>query len=186
MAIVLPLPGIKGYRMDYLLAGERTNRLSFRKVKPTDFKLWLPFHEEPLSSQYWDGLPKNPVTACQQQFDSIFERYENRRGGMNALICSETGDFIGLCGLLIQTVDSEEALEIGYSVLPNYWGRGFAAEAAQKCKEVAFQNDWAPHLISIIHIDNTPSKKVAVKIGMQWYRTTRYANNPVDVYRVDR
>ena len=171
--------------MDYLLEGEQTKRLSFRKVQPTDFKLWLPFHEEPLSSQYWDGLPDNPQTACQQQFERIFERYDTGLGGMNALICTKTHKFIGLCGLLVQTVDGIKELEIGYSILPDYWGQGFATEAAEYCKKTAFKKDWAGHLISIIHVDNVPSKKVAVNIGMQWHRTTTFNRNPVDIYQIN-
>lgn len=171
--------------MDYLLEGEETKRLRFRKVQPTDFKLWLPFHEDPLSSQYWDGLPKDPKTACQQQFDRIFERYHTGLGGMNALICKKAHNIIGLCGLLVQIVDGIKELEIGYSILPEHWGKGYATEAARKCKQVAFKNQWASHLISIIQVNNLPSKNVATKIGMQKHKTTTYNQNPVAIYRVN-
>ena len=63
--------------MKLLLEGETTTRLQFRTLKPSDFDTWLPFHEEPLSTQYWEGLPKDPYTACKQQFDKTFERYAN-------------------------------------------------------------------------------------------------------------
>lgn len=171
--------------MDYLLAGEQTDRLTFRKVLPSDYEYWLPFHEEPLSSQYWEGIPTDPETACQQQFDAIFERYTNGTGGMNALICRKTDRLVGLCGLMIQEVDGTEALEIGYSILPEFWGKGYATEAAQKCKKVAFEKEWASQLISIIHIANTPSQKVAFKNGMELFKTTTYKNNPVHLYSIN-
>lgn len=171
--------------MKYLLAGEESNRLLFRALVASDYLAWLPFHEEPLSSQFWEGLPSDPETPCQQQFDSIFERYNYNMGGMNALICKETNRLVGLCGLLVQIVDGIKELEIGYSILPEHWGIGYATEAAKKCKEVAFYNMWASHLIAIIHVDNLPSKKVAVKTGMHLNRTTTYKNNPVDIYRIN-
>lgn len=171
--------------MKYLLAGEESDRLLFRKIVASDYDAWLPFHQEPLSSQYWNGLPKDPGTACQQQFDTIFERYANNTGGMNALVCKSSGSLIGICGLLVQRVDGMKELEIGYSILPKFWNYGYATEAAQKCKEVAFKNEWVPYLISIIHVDNLPSKKVAVKLGMQLQRTTTYKKNPVHIYRID-
>lgn len=171
--------------MKYLLAGEESQRLLFRTILTSDFDAWLPFHQNPLSSQYWTGLPKNPVEACQQQFDAIFERYINNKGGMNALICKKTTDLVGFCGLLMQTVNGKDELEIGYSILPSYWGNGYATEAAIKCKEVAFVNAWAPHLISIIHVNNLPSKKVALKIGMELRETTTYKQNPVEIFAIN-
>ena len=170
---------------DILLLEEQfSERLFFRKVVPQDFDVWLPFYENPASTQYWNGLPKNPEKACRQQFDRIFERYEKRLGGMNALIDKNSSKLIGMCGLLIQIVDGEEELEIGYSVLPQQWRKGYAFEAAQKCKLYAFENKLAKSLISIIHVDNTPSKKVALKNGMHLDKITTYKENPVGIFRI--
>ncbi|MUH34842.1 N-acetyltransferase [Zobellia amurskyensis] len=170
--------------MELLLEGEQTERLLFRKVLSSDFESWLPFHKDKRSSQFWEGLPTDPKIACQQQFDRIFERYENDLGGMNALISKSTGEFIGLCGLLKQTVDGIEELEIGYSILPKYWRQGYASEAAIKCKIYAQQQHLAKSLISIIHVGNIPSQKVAQSNGMHLDNTTTYHNNPVHIFRV--
>jgi len=86
---------------------------------------------------------------------------------------------------MLQNVDGKKELEIGYSILPMYWGLGYAPEAAKKCKEIAKQNKWASHLISIIQIDNIASKRVAEKNGMHIEKTTVYHNNTVHIYRID-
>ncbi|MBO0321869.1 GNAT family N-acetyltransferase [Muricauda sp. CAU 1633] len=170
----------------YLLENQSSERLLFRKIAPSDFEDWLPFYHNPKSTQFWDGLPSDPIQACQAQFDRIFERYENNLGGMNALILKETNELVGLCGLLVQTVDNREELEIGYSILPNFWLQGFAFEAAQKCKAFAFINNFSDSLISIIHVDNVPSQKVALKNGMYLDKTTTYKDNPVHIFRVTK
>lgn len=103
---------------------------------------------------------------------------------MNVLTLKTTGNLIGLCGLLIQTVGGIQELEIGYSVLPQYWYKGYATEAAKKCREFAFGNKLAESLISIIHIDNIPSQRVAIKNGMYLDKTTTYTNNQVHIFRV--
>ncbi|PIB30530.1 GNAT family N-acetyltransferase [Maribacter sp. 4G9] len=172
--------------MNYSMESEETERLKFRKLTMADFDAWLPFHEDPRSSQYWSGLPKDPISACSQQFDRVFERYEKDLGGMFAIINKDTEELVGLCGLLVQIVDGQQELEIGYSILPKYWGNGFATEAAGKCKLTAFKKGWANHLISIIHIDNEPSKKVAINNGMHLEKRTEYKNNPVYIFRIDR
>ena len=170
----------------FLLDGENSERLYFRKVAPEDFEDWLPFYLNPQSTQFWDGLPKEPKEACRQQFDRIFERYQDEPGGMNALIHKTTSELIGLCGLLVQQVDDQQELEIGYSILPKFWLQGFAFEAAQKCKNFAFENGFTDSLISIIHVDNIPSQKVALKNGMYLEKTTTYKENPVHIFRVNR
>ncbi len=168
----------------YLLENQESNRLLYRKVKPEDYKLWLPFYKNPASNKYWSGSPENPKEACDQQFHNIFERYTKGMGGMNALIHKKDNTFIGMCGLLTQTVDGIKELEIGYSILPKFWLNGYAYEAASKCKQYAFGHKLSSSLISIIHVDNIPSQKVALKNGMYLDKTTSYKENPVHIYRV--
>ncbi|WP_209404302.1 GNAT family N-acetyltransferase [Pseudozobellia sp. WGM2] len=167
-----------------LLEDQETERLLFRKVLKSDFEDWLPFHEDKRTSQYWEGLPENPYLACQQQFDRIFERYEKGLGGMNALISKANNKLVGLSGLLVQKVDHQEELEIAYSLLPTYWGKGFAKEAAQRCKAYVSEQQLSETMISIIQIHNTPSQKVASSLGMHIDNTTTYSNNKVYIYRI--
>ena len=169
----------------YLLNGETSERLNFRKIVPSDFETWLPFYHDPSSTEFWEGLPKDPKIACQAQFDRIFERYGNDSGGMNALILKDSENLVGICGLLVQEVDGITELEIGYSILPKYRKQGLALEAAKKCKQYAFDNRFASSLISIIHVDNIPSQKVAINNGMHLDKTTTYKDNPVHIFRVD-
>ncbi|MGB5500088.1 MAG: GNAT family N-acetyltransferase [Maribacter sp.] len=170
--------------MDYLLTGEESERLYFRKVKPSDFERWLAFHEDPSSMAFWSEEYLSPKAACQLWFDKTFFRYKNNLGGMCALIDKKTGAFIGQCGLLKQTVDTIQELEIGYSLLPIFRDLGYATEAAIKCKSFAFEHQLAQSLISIIHIDNKASQNVAIKNGMSLDKTITYKNNPVDIFRV--
>jgi len=170
--------------MNLLLEGEESKRLSFRKVLKTDFNAWLPFHQEPLSSLYFAGEVLEPEAACQNWFTKVFNRYAQNLGGLNALINKENGQLIGMCGLLIQTVDELQELEIGYSILPEYWKKGYATEAAKKCKNYAFQRKLAESIISIIHIDNIGSQKVAMNNGMFLDKTTTYKGIPVHIFRV--
>lgn len=168
----------------YLLDGTRTARMRLRLFSEKDFEAWLPFYDDPESTRFWEGLPKVPREACRQQFDRILTRYREGLGGMNALIDRESGKLLGMCGLLVQQVDGQTDLEIGYSLLPFARGLGYATEAALHCRDQAFANHWADTLISIIHRENTPSMRVARNLGMRPERETRYKENPVLIFRI--
>lgn len=153
--------------MKFLLTHEKSERLNFRLLQENDFDIWLPFFESSDTARFLAMDPNNTKEElCKFWFDKVFNRYENDLGGMNVLIDKSTGEFIGQCGLLVQEVESQTRLEVGYSILPQFCGKGYAAEAAIKCKKFAFENNFTTSLISIIHPENIASEKVALKNGM--------------------
>lgn len=83
----------------------------------------------------------------------------------------KTGAFVGMCGLLVQDMDGDQRLEVGYSLLPQHHGKGFAIEAARFAREHAFakayDKDFDHLIVSMIHVDNKPSIKVALKNEMK-------------------
>jgi [ribosomal protein S5]-alanine N-acetyltransferase len=169
--------------MNSLLNSQQTPRLLFRKIDLSDFDAWLKFFEAPETSTHWIEEKETPKIACEKWYQRQFERYQNNLGGMNALIEKSSGQLVGHAGLLVQIVDGITELEIGYSLLPEFWGKGYAIEAAQKCKEYAFENKLANSLISIISLTNLPSQKVAIKNGMSIDKQTVYKGNQVYIFR---
>lgn len=151
-----------------MLNGVQTQRLDFRLLQETDFDDWLPFfYQKDILHFLALDTRMAPHELCRLWLDKAFARYAEDRGGLNVLIDRETGAFIGQCGLLVQTINETEYLEIGYSILPQFWGKGYASEAAIKCRKMAFENGYATQLISLVHQDNVASAKVALKNGMQ-------------------
>jgi ribosomal-protein-alanine N-acetyltransferase len=170
--------------MSLLLDGKQTERLTFRKVQLADFNTWLEFFRHPDTHKHWVSEQSTPEQTCRDWYARQQQRYNNDEGGMNALIEKATGKLIGHCGLLRQTVDGIPELEIGYSLLPEFWNKGYASEAAIACRDHAFQQRLSPGLISIISVTNTASEKVAMKVGMKVEKVTTYKGNKVNIFRL--
>lgn len=170
----------------YSLEGQETERLIFRKLLKSDFDTWMEFCLDRESGKYISLLSKinGPTKRCEAWFERVLYRYDNGLGGMNVLIDKQSQSFVGQCGLLIQTIDGIEELEIGYSLMPKWRGKGYATEAARKCKEFTFRNNLSESLISVIHIDNNDSSRVAIANGMHLERTTVSNGDPVNIYRI--
>jgi len=168
----------------YLLINQETSRIQFRKIEIVDFNIWLKFFKDPTSFEHWHEERKEPEIECSNWYKKQFDRYATGRGGMNALIEKTTGKLIGHCGLLVQTVDGIQEMEVGYSLLPDFRNQGYATEAAGKCKDFAFENEFSESLISIVSLTNTPSANVAVKNGMHSEKETIYNQNQVTIFRI--
>jgi len=159
--------------MKYLLTDQETARLRFRLLQDNDFDEWTNLFKEDHVAEFLGLDPKlSPSQLCQAWYDKTNNRYDNQLGGMNVLIDKKTHRFVGQSGLLVQTIDNEERLEVGYSILPEFWKQGYAYEAALKCKNYAFENNFADSLVSVVHFDNIGSEKVALKNGMTFEKTT--------------
>jgi len=172
--------------MKYLLNGQESERLWFRQVSESHVQEWLTFFENPITSQFWIANKDLPEIDCREWYHKQRTRYQNDLGGMNALIDKITGKLVGHAGLLVQEVNGIKELEVAYSLVPEFWHQGYATEAAKKCKDYAFQNDFSPSLISIISLTNLPSEAVARKNGMVVDFETCYNENRVNIFRIQK
>src|SRR6266576_5366050 len=111
------------------------------------------------------------------------------RGGLPspfAVVIRSDGVLVGYCGFLHQEVDGEKEIEIGYRLHPDYWNRGIATEAARQMRDHAFSDLELPRVISLIHCDNTPSRRVAEKIGMTFEKEILFRGFPTQVFALIR
>jgi RimJ/RimL family protein N-acetyltransferase len=109
--------------------------------------------------------------------------------GLWAIEDRATGEFLGNCGPVHQTVDDRPELEIGWSVTPTRARQGIATEAAAAVRDHCFSTLDRPYVISLIRPENTPSRGVAERIGMTIWKETLFPPSlrwPHLVFRVER
>lgn len=167
----------------FILDKVTTERLKFRKVVLKDAEEWMQFinsHDALEFLPFKTGSRKASEEWIQRQL----LRYDENQSGLCALIEKHTGRMVGQCGLLVQEVDGKTELEIGYHLIPEFWKKGYATEAAQAAKDFAFSKNLSESLISIIHINNLNSQKVAERNGMKREVQTDFRGFPVFIYRV--
>lgn len=92
--------------------------------------------------------------------------YQQKGFGLWLVTLLATGEFVGECGLTPQEIEGTIEIEIGYHVRNDLQGRGYATEAAAACRDLARDVLKTKRLIAITHPNNTPSQRVAEKIGL--------------------
>lgn len=172
------------YRYEDQLASKR---LTTRFIQPDDVAWWIPFFEDPLSTAYLPNhnLPDAAVRAS-HWIERQLMRYDKQLYGLQVLIEKNTGQCIGQCGLITQEVDGQKEIEVGYHVLKEYRGQGFAPEAARLFIDFAFDHNQADSVISLIDIRNTNSQCVALKNGLRRERQLKWNELDAYLYRINR
>lgn len=94
--------------------------------------------------------------------------YEKNGFGILAVYSKEFCRVVGYCGFFQQKIRGTEELEISYRLLPEFWGRGLATEAAVLVRDHGFKTLAVGHLIALIDPRNAPSVAVAKRLGMKW------------------
>ena len=92
---------------------------------------------------------------------------------------------VGYCGFF-QHAEVPGEIEIGYRLHPDYWNRGLITEAARAVRDHGFADLELPRVISLIHPENIPSRRVAEKNGMDVEKQIMFRGFPTLVYAITR
>jgi ribosomal-protein-alanine N-acetyltransferase len=166
-----------------------SDRLVLRRVAPDDLPFFTRLHALPEVAQdlYPGGRPRSPEeTAAWLQY--TLASYEQLALGYLAVLRKEDGALIGRCGLMDMVVESaapEHGIrrgwfgregapaglaltyetELGYTLDPAAWGKGFATEAARCVRDYAREVLGLSYTVSAILPQNARSRRVAERGG---------------------
>lgn len=143
-----------------------TERLLLREMRQDDLAALCAImcDEETMQAAY--ESPFTPVEV-QRWLNRHLDRYRTLGFGLWAVVCKETGQMIGQCGLTLQQWDDRDLPEIGYLFRRDCWHKGYATEAAMACKQFAFHTLGLDRVCSIIRDTHIASQRVALRCGMQ-------------------
>jgi [ribosomal protein S5]-alanine N-acetyltransferase len=96
----------------------------------------------------------------------ISSRWAKDGIGFCSLIEKRSGKFAGWCGLW-ELKESGET-EVGYAIAGEFWGKGFASESAKAFLEYGFNKLNLEKIVAVAREENTASRRVMEKIGMQF------------------
>jgi ribosomal-protein-alanine N-acetyltransferase len=143
-----------------------TARLRLRLMQPDDVAaLFFIFADPKVMAAF--RMPPFDRTQMTQWVQRNLDHQIAHGYGLFSVILKAESLLIGDCGLELIDVDGTQVAELGYDFRSDYWNQGYATEAAQAVRDYAFAHLQMPRLISLIRVGNTPSRRVAEKIGMR-------------------
>lgn len=102
--------------------------------------------------------------ACRDYQQLLKTNAESGGLGHFRITHAQDGHFIGL-GKLTPLPDQPDTAELGYMLLPDYWGKGIASLVAAWLIERAHSTAQLTHLTAIIDPDNLASRKILINHG---------------------
>lgn len=160
-----------------------TERLNFRMLRASDFPTYEKWCADIEVMRYIGGKTLERVLAW-RHLSNLVGHWGLLGYGYYAVEEKGTGNFIGRVGFTNQP--GWPGFELGWTIAPRYQGRGYATEAARMLLSYAFDELDQPHVISIIHKDNTPSRRVAEKLGQKVEGECVLIDIPYLVYGIHR
>jgi RimJ/RimL family protein N-acetyltransferase len=161
----------------------KTDRLALRPWKPDDAEAFFGIYGDPRVSQHLTMPPFPDLASARARLAAVMAMNAERGFGHWAMIEAD-GTLVGSAGF--RPVAASRDLEVGFTVAPSRWGRGYASEIAAACVLHGFSRLGAPRILSATAKANTPARRVMDKIGMRFLRTDHDEGVDWCVYVVER
>ncbi len=144
----------------------RTSRVDMRAVCGDDVAMVYAFNGSSVTLQYVARDPYTALTEAEEKVQEFVESIDQKNGLWWTFILRETGQSMGYGGLFDLDAGNGSA-EIGYGLLPEFWGHGHITEIVGEMVRFGF----AEMDLSLIHAlvvpGNVASEKVLLRHGFE-------------------
>lgn len=145
-----------------------TERLILRDLEETDLDGIFGLDSDPEVLRYIGTPVMTDRSQAEQVIALIRQQYQENGIGRWAMEDRTTGAFVGWCGLKVETrLRPFPYYDIGYRILRQYWGHGYATESAMACLRHGFDVLNYPEIGACAAVENEASNHILRKIGMQ-------------------
>jgi [ribosomal protein S5]-alanine N-acetyltransferase len=144
-----------------------TARLLLREFTAGDWPAVLAYQNNPLYLRYYEWTTRTPEAV--REFVQMFldqQRTRPRTKFQLAVTLKTTGHLIGNCGIRLESAHAG-AGDIGYELDPQFWGQGYATEAAREIVRFGFTELKLHRIWAQCIADNAGSARVLEKLGMR-------------------
>ncbi len=158
----------------------KSERLTLRPFTLTDAEFIVDLVNQPSFIQNIRDVGVRTIADAEKYLENgPISSYERNGFGLLAVVLNDTTQLIGMCGLIKR--DTLEDVDIGYAFLPQYWSKGYAAEAALAVMDHAKKVMGLKRVVAIVDPKNAGSIRVLEKIGMSFEKMVKLSENDIDL-----
>lgn len=141
-----------------------TERLGLRRFTRADADWLVELYGDPDVTRYLGGT-KDRASTEQMLELRVLQYYDEHPGlGMWVTVDRSSGTRVGFH--LLNNIQGESFIQIGFTLTKTAWGRGFGTEMASAVLRYGFVDLSLPSIVGIASLDNHASQRVLSKIGL--------------------
>ena len=145
----------------------KTKRLLLREASTNDSEFILKLVNEPAWHQFISTHSIDTIEKATEYIEQkMIAMYQEHGFGLWVVEINGEPTAIGMCGLLKR--DSLQHVDLGFAFLADFWGQGFALEAAIASLKYAKREIKAKKVVAITDPLNTRSVKLLGKAGFTY------------------
>lgn len=166
-----------------------TPRLLMRELLPGDEHGMFELDNDPEVHRYLGNNPVKTIEESRNIISFIRQQYIDNGIGRWAVIEKENGNFIGWSGLkfMKETVNGHTNYhDVGYRLMPAYWGKGYATESARAALKYAFMTMNLNAVYGTTLSGNKASQKALLKCGLHYINSYDYKGDEALWYKIDK
>lgn len=161
-----------------------TERLIFRRFVEDDLPLLIEQRSDPEVNRYLGGPERQNAEALSTRIRFYIDCYDKFGFGMCPMIWKESGEIIGTAG--IQPLEDTGDIEVGYSIIKSYWGRGIGTEAARGWLRYGFEIAGLERMVAVAVVENVASQNIMKKLGMTFEKVEEHYGEDCSFYAISR
>jgi [ribosomal protein S5]-alanine N-acetyltransferase len=158
-----------------------TERLKGERISRSHWQQWLQIGFSPAVMATMGGVWD--LEKAEHNMQVNCEEWKNNGHGQWIFFDKSTKEFVGRGGIRKVTVNKNQEVELGYALMPKFWGKGLAVEIGKKTLTIAFNCFNYKNVVCYTLVDNQKSQRVMQKIGFTFEENIFHANLPHVLYR---
>ena len=151
-----------------------TERLGLRLFTADDLDFLAALYSDPDVARYLGGVRNRAQTA--ELLETRILRYYDDHPGLGVWMTMDRATRAPIGFHLLNHIQGETIIQVGYVLAKSAWGRGYATEMARAVLGYAFLDVKLPRIAAMTSLDNRASQHVLEKIGLHRHGERSFAH----------
>ncbi len=157
----------------------QSDRLYLQEITESDIEI---IHQLDTDEEVIKFIAPPKTLAQSKERITKTQKLYSEGKGLGRWLAYRKEDDVAIGWFVLCPLDNTDQIEIGYRLLSQYWGKGYATEMSKELLDYALNTIMLKEVVGVTNPDNEGSQKVLSKIGLYYIGIKQFYNQPVSFF----